>query len=166
MCNNLPYSYWIEFLKIVKRESIVFWDLLVSGSESEHFENYTNPEFYLQKRGFLNYWFNAQHQISDKTFENIKRIDLRCLFLNMNYRLKSNFDYIRILSNLPSNLKVRFFISYADYICKCKFTDVNIKILQDDCKKPLYLHWKSVTIWYIKAFFINIKLLMIAQIKL
>ena len=95
---NLFGSYYEQIarkLNIIGKASLGVENLYLTTSNSEEFEEFTNPDFY---KGGLKYLFNQPYEemseITDKTYKNLNIVKPNQIRIDWGY---SNFDYNKTL---------------------------------------------------------------------
>ena len=107
----------------------------------------TNPMFYQNGAQSLKIFipkaiFNIH--LSDKFISNIWEIKPKSVHLKCNdFKYKSKSNFIDVLSQLPNQMKITFSKFYWLEPISIRFSNVVLKIIQDDRDDFLLIEWKS-----------------------
>ena len=109
---DIPFN-WIKFLDLQEESDSVnklriIWGLpiwikylLISGESSKNLESMTDPDILKWTIDTMEYLFCEDHFITDKTFENINKLNLNVLLFRFKYPSCCYYNNAKIISNLP-----------------------------------------------------------------
>ena len=137
------FAQWISILDDFGKLSLYIYYILLSGNSSEELESFMNPNYYPKGVNTLSYSFKTSHDISDKTFENINKINPSDLIFTVKIGVNMSHDYIKLLSKTTNAESMQIMYKYILNSCSLQFSNVPIKIAQSNYEDPLYLMWEE-----------------------
>ena len=118
-------------------------NIYLSVSDPDESEILTNPEFFEGGLEKIYYSFKKSHTLSNIFFQNVNKINLRSISFMFEFRQELSYDIIRVLSYIKQDIELTFEYSFPDNDCQLLFVNAPIKIIQSNCKEPIYLKWKD-----------------------
>ena len=70
---------------------------------------------------------------------------MKTISFEFDYGISGSFDIIRILKNVPQNIKLKFKHQFAIDSCFLCFKNVPIKTIQSNCENPLFVKLNAFT---------------------
>ena len=162
---SLFNSIWIRYackdyskLKQTEQSFPFCWEIEFKVKLSEEYEILTNPTLY--KNGVNSLKFssgNALINLSDKFISNIKEIKPRSVFLEGRVLYWGKLNFIDILTELPSKMKITFEKDKGGNSISLWFSNTVLKIFQKDRENFSLFKWKLFKFGIEKRYFKNIK---------
>ena len=139
------YSQTMSILEDIENIGMKIHFVHISASNKEELEDLTNPKYFSKGLSNLDITLKDTIMLTDTFFDNINWIRLQTISFEFDYGVTASFDIIRILKNVPQNIKLNLRHKYAINSCSLWFKNVPIKITQSNCEDPLFAKWNAFT---------------------
>ena len=143
--SHKSYIEAMSILKDIKNIGMHINFFHISASNKEELEDLTNPDYLNKGISSLNISLNDPIILTNTFFENVNRLSLKYIYFELNYEDAGSFDIIRILKNIPQNIQLNLTQKISFNSCSLCFKNVPIKIVQSNCKDPLFVKWNEFT---------------------
>ena len=146
---ELSFSY-INYsnFKIIERSFPFCKKIDFAFKLSDEYEIITNPILYqngVQSLKFCGY--KNTISLSSKFISNIKEIKPKSVYLQNKFLYEGKLNFIGILSELPTKMKITFGEFYLSEPMSLWFSNTVLKIFQKDRDDFALFEWKSFKIW-------------------